>query len=369
MANWNNPALTSLYVDFLADLKARDVDVAVMSFAGSATNIPLNTIRFERTLNVFQEWLGAGPGWQNKILGAAGGGTGSSAPISLGTMATQNANAVAITGGTITGVGLNGSDITSGIVALNRGGTGASLALGANGQFLQSNGAAVVFGVNGAALNNLNASNVNAGNLPMAQMPLNGTWLLNAPSAMNINGQYFQMHTGGVIIGGPAGGNMGANTLNAQAIYINGVPIATGAGVPSGLMAYFSGACPAGWTFVAASHERMVRSWNGGNGFQHGSIQHNHGFSVPAGGGGDINSGIAHGEISGSGAPSGRDVGMDSGSGVTGWLAFSGGGGQHTHTIGHDHTFFVPGFPGHNGTSDLGGDWPPAIDFTLCSKN
>ena len=57
---------------------------------------------------MLQEWDGSA--WQNKVISIAGGGTGASTPsgilgnLNLGTMALQNATAVAITGGTITGI-------------------------------------------------------------------------------------------------------------------------------------------------------------------------------------------------------------------------------------------------------------------------
>jgi len=365
MANWNNPALTSLYVDFLAELKARDVDVAIMSFAGGATNIPLNTIRFERTTAVFQEWLGPVLGWQNKIIGPAGGGTGTTS-IALGTMASQNSNAVAITGGTISGTALNGSDISSGIVALARGGTGASLALAAAGNFLLSNGAQVIFGVDASALQSLNASQLLFGQIPMARMPTGGTWNLTSLVEISTT-SYIRIATpSGFIVGGGLAA-MGAGFINAAGYYINNVPFVPGSGVPSGMMAYFGGGCPAGWTFVAGSQGRTIRSQPGGGGGTGGSDTHHHGFSVPAGGGGGINSGPAIGETSGQRSAAVTFRNFDSGSSFSGFLlndSFT-----HDHTIGHTHNFNVPGFPGHNGDTGEGDSWPPFIDFTLCQKN
>ena len=98
MADWAAPALTDTYVSFLASVKARDVDAATM--AESPTNPPTNYIRWNTALSKFQRWNGAA--WVDLVLSAAGGGTGSGTP--LGTMAFQNATAVAITGGTLDGV-------------------------------------------------------------------------------------------------------------------------------------------------------------------------------------------------------------------------------------------------------------------------
>jgi len=355
VANWNNPLLTSLYVDFLAEVKARDVDVLTMN---PGTNLPVGAKRWNVPTNTFQVWDGAV--WNNLVIGAGGGGTGSTV-LTLGTMAAQNSNAVAITGGTMSGVALNAGDISSGILALARGGTGASLALGAANTFLQSNGAAVVFGVNGSALTSLNASALASGNLPMARMPVGGQQWNVAP--------WVQIVGGGFIVGPIS--DLGPGTINAQGIYINGVPLATGAGVPAGAMLYFSGPCPAGYTFVGGTAGRTVRSINGGSGQLGGSDTHTHGFSVPAGGGsGDtpLNSGPAIGEISGA-VSNGNNRSFDAGSSFSGWLPNTG---THDHTIGHTHNFTipgVPGFPGHNGDTGAGDSWPPFVDFSLCMKN
>ena len=98
MANWNDPSLTSTYANFLSDMKARDVDAA--SMADSPTNPPTGYIRWNTSLLKFQKWNGAT--WDDLVVAAAGGGTGGT--TALGTMAYQNANGVAITGGTLSGI-------------------------------------------------------------------------------------------------------------------------------------------------------------------------------------------------------------------------------------------------------------------------
>jgi hypothetical protein len=351
-ANWNNPLISSLYVDVLANLKERDVDVLTMN---PGTNIPVDSKRWNAATNTFQNWNGST--WVNLVLAGAGGGTGSSTPVALGTMATQNSNAVAITGGTITGVALNAGDLTSGIVALARGGTGATLALGANGSFLQSNGSQVVFGVNGAALTGLNAAALSFNQISIDRMPTGGTW--NLTSALEIlSTTYVRIQSpSGLVVGGIAA--MGNGAINAVSYYLNGVLLSFG--VPTGMMAYFSGPCPTGWTFVANSHERIVRSVNNGTGLQHGSLTHDHPFSVPIVG---INSGPAIGEQSGLRSMGGNNRSFDAGSSFSGFLPSDNF--LHDHTIGHTHNF---NYPGHNGNTDLGGAWPPAIDFTLCRKD
>ena len=107
MANWADPVITNLYTDVMTQWNARDVDAATM-FLSNPTNQPIGSIRLVRSPIKFQEWDGAI--WQDKILSIAGGGTGANNAndirinLGLGTMAFQNAGAVAITGGTLSGI-------------------------------------------------------------------------------------------------------------------------------------------------------------------------------------------------------------------------------------------------------------------------
>lgn len=70
-------------------------------------------MRWNRANNQFEEWSGSA--WSPKVLGIAGGGTGSNTvagargALGLGTMSVQNANAIAVTGGTLAGVTLTGA--------------------------------------------------------------------------------------------------------------------------------------------------------------------------------------------------------------------------------------------------------------------
>ena len=117
MADWNKPVLTDLYTDVITYLDAR-LDDAAQNFLTDPTNPPIGLMRFVRASGKFQEWDGAA--WQDKPIGVAGGGTGSTTAsgsrtaLGLGTMSTQNANAIAVTGGTasgLTGLGLAGDVI------------------------------------------------------------------------------------------------------------------------------------------------------------------------------------------------------------------------------------------------------------------
>jgi len=99
MADWNAPVITTAYATFLANMKDRDLDCAKMDFS-AATNKVVGMIQYVVASNKFQRWNGSA--WVDLILATAGGGTGGVA--SLGTMAFQAAAAVAITGGTLTGL-------------------------------------------------------------------------------------------------------------------------------------------------------------------------------------------------------------------------------------------------------------------------
>lgn len=170
MADWSHPVLSDGYSAILTThLAGRDLDAITLCNV-DPTNIPTHAIKYDRATNRFRERVGGV--WVDLILDVTGGGTGSNTAagartnLGLGSMATQNANLVAITGGSIAGVTLDAGVITTGTVALLRGGTGASLSLGAVGTFLRSTGAAVAFGTDGGALINLNATQLTTGTIP-----------------------------------------------------------------------------------------------------------------------------------------------------------------------------------------------------------
>lgn len=112
MADWNIPVNTSTYSQVLGMLKAVSVDAGTL-FLANPTNQPTGSMRWNRSANQFEEWSGSA--WLPKVLSVAGGGTGGSTPtaartgLGLGTISTQNANAVAITGGNLDNVTLSGN--------------------------------------------------------------------------------------------------------------------------------------------------------------------------------------------------------------------------------------------------------------------
>lgn len=109
MANWGLTDLAaSLWEDLLEILKGRDVDAAT-AFAQVPTNPIPQSIRWNRTTKEWQEFDGSG-NWVPQTLAISSGGTGAvdaagaRASLGIGTMGVQSSNAVAVTGGALSGV-------------------------------------------------------------------------------------------------------------------------------------------------------------------------------------------------------------------------------------------------------------------------
>jgi hypothetical protein len=87
-------------------MQARDVNALTLADTRltALTNIPTRAKRWNNTDKVFEDYNGAT--WDDLVIAVTGGGTGSATAaggrtnLGLGTMATQNASAVTITGGT-----------------------------------------------------------------------------------------------------------------------------------------------------------------------------------------------------------------------------------------------------------------------------
>ena len=118
MANWANPTITSNYVNFVDEVKNRDLD-AIQLQASPLTNPPYASIALVRSPVKFQEYRGSPTGFVDLVLSPAGGGTGvTNIPalvpqLGLGTMAVQNANAVSISGGSLNAVALTNISIVN----------------------------------------------------------------------------------------------------------------------------------------------------------------------------------------------------------------------------------------------------------------
>lgn len=109
MADWNNPLITTQYDVFVSEAKARDVDAGTL-FASAPTNAPNGSIRYNRSTNIFEQYSTGTGLWTALVLAIAGGGTAgitasaARTSLGLGTMSVQNSNAVAITGGALSGI-------------------------------------------------------------------------------------------------------------------------------------------------------------------------------------------------------------------------------------------------------------------------
>src|SRR6188768_1216824 len=114
MANWNLPTATSDYLGFVVEMNDKFTDAGTLGY-GAPTNLPDHAIRFNRSINIFEELVSGA--WEPKIIGISRGGTGANTAASarttlgIGSMGTQNSNAVNITGGSITGVNFDANNI------------------------------------------------------------------------------------------------------------------------------------------------------------------------------------------------------------------------------------------------------------------
>lgn len=108
MVDFNKPTASSIYdPDFLTELADKDFYAGSLGFS-TPTNIPTHLTRLNRTGNIIEEYDGAI--WNALPIGVLGGGTGAvdaataRTNLGIGTLGTQGAGAVAITGGTISGI-------------------------------------------------------------------------------------------------------------------------------------------------------------------------------------------------------------------------------------------------------------------------
>ena len=295
MANWNQPTVGSDYISVLQELKDRDVDSATMFSSGAPpSNLPVDAIRWNSVGAIFQQW--DGDSWEDLILGLTGGGTGSTTPsgirtnLGLGTMATQNNNAVNITGGSISGINFDAGSITSGIIALARGGTSSSLAYGGDGTVMVGISGAVAM-ASGANIANLNANNLTTGIVPLARISgitdaqistisyakLNlANSIVNADINTSAAIGWTKINKAGSSLGDLATrsasdlnvgtvplSRLGAGGTPDTSTFLRGdntwqVPPAPSSSFPSGFIGMFDTACPAGWTRVVAADNRYL---------------------------------------------------------------------------------------------------------------
>tara|TARA_B100000965_G_scaffold281531_1_gene239424 strand:- start:4061 stop:5638 length:1578 start_codon:yes stop_codon:yes gene_type:complete len=143
MANWNNPQLTSTYTNFLAEVKARDDDIAVQFSTGTISNQPDGAIKWDSSANIWKKWSSSGSSW--------GALTGTYAfPAITATTGGFSSNV------TITGT-LDASSTISGASFIPDGSTAP-----ANGMFLPSSNT-LGFSVSGGQKASLNATGLKLG--------------------------------------------------------------------------------------------------------------------------------------------------------------------------------------------------------------
>lgn len=200
-ADWNLPQITSHYaVVVLPSLHEKVVDAATMFRGGAGSNMPVNVVRFNGDLaGLFERWNGTT--WNAMLLGLTGGGTGAAtaagarANLGIGSLGVQDSAAVAITGGSITGLA---SLTVAGTVTAN------------------------LFAGSGASLTALNAAELATGIVPTARL---GGGIANSSSFLRGDQQW-------------------------------AAPLGT---FPAGGIVLFDVACPAGWTRFTPLDGRFPR--------------------------------------------------------------------------------------------------------------
>ena len=163
MANWSLPTVSSPYQDIATLPRDLAIDAGTL-FLNEPSNPIDGMIKLVRSpVKKFQE-RGGGM-WNDVVLGIEGGGTGAATPadarvnLQLGTIATQNANNVNISGsvsGTISGNGV-------GLTSLDA----SSLS---TGTIPDARFPSTLPALNGSNLTSLNGSNIASGTVPPARL-------------------------------------------------------------------------------------------------------------------------------------------------------------------------------------------------------
>lgn len=112
MANWNNPALTSTYANFLNDLKARDEDLAKQYDGQTTSNLPTGAIRWNSSVNRWQKWTGSAWGELTALYALTGLSTTGNAAIG-GTLSVTGVSQLAA--GTASDPGLGIGEAATGL--------------------------------------------------------------------------------------------------------------------------------------------------------------------------------------------------------------------------------------------------------------
>ncbi len=110
MANWSNPTLTSTYSNFLADLKARDEDLAKQFDGQTVSNLVTGAIRWNSSINRWQKWDGTS--WGELASTYALTGLSTTGAASIGGALTVT-GAAALNGGATTTTAATGDNSTT----------------------------------------------------------------------------------------------------------------------------------------------------------------------------------------------------------------------------------------------------------------
>jgi microcystin-dependent protein len=100
MADWSLPALTSTYTNFLAEVKNRDVDLALQFDGTTSTSVPTGAIRWSSSANRWQKWSGSA--WGELATTYALTGLSTTGAASIGTTLTVTSTTTLTGGGTST---------------------------------------------------------------------------------------------------------------------------------------------------------------------------------------------------------------------------------------------------------------------------
>lgn len=112
MANWSNPTLSSLYTDFLTQLKDRDTDLALQFDGVTTSNLATGTIRWNSSVNRWQKWTGSAWGELTTTYALTGLSTTGNASIG-GTLTVTGATSLAAATATTPATGDNSTAIAT----------------------------------------------------------------------------------------------------------------------------------------------------------------------------------------------------------------------------------------------------------------
>jgi len=219
----NLPTLTSSYADFLTIISDRIEDTAKAFDGTDYTNIPTGSMQWERTADLWREWNGSA--WTTQVLSVAGGGTGTTSIAGIKSALSLSDLAYQAT--------INNTDWSGEALAVANGGTGVTsiadikTALSLLGMAYQ---AANAVAITGGTLSGLSSFSISAGTITT----LTATYLTSATgmgiSAASGNNIAFSIGgttrweipstgTGAIFPGADNSFSLGNGSLSFSAVY------------------------------------------------------------------------------------------------------------------------------------------------------